>query len=59
MKLDTKESICPNFYISLFYLTPFFFKLKNLDIFSLMNWGFGLILFSTVSIIEFIIFFHV
>ena len=29
---------------------------RNLDIFSLMNWDFGLILFLIVSIIEFIIF---
>ena len=59
MKLDTRESICPNFYVSLSLLNSvffFFFKLKILDIFSIMNWGFGLILFSTISIIEFIIF---
>ena len=37
-------------------LFSFFLKFRNLDIFSLMNWNFGLILFSTVSIIEFIIF---
>ena len=56
MKSDTRESIYPNFYVSLFLLKSLFFKLKNLDIFSLMNLGFSLILFSTVAIIKLIIF---
>ena len=69
MKLDTREkegsknvfiSISPNSYVSLSLLNSvfvFFFKVQKLDIFSLMNRDFGLILFSTVLVIEFIIFF--
>ena len=67
MELDTREkegsknvfiSINPNFYVSLSLLNFIFifFKVQKLDIFSLMNWDFGLILFLIVSIIEFIIF---
>ena len=67
MKLDTREkegsknvfiSINPNSYVSLSLLNFIFifFKVQKLDIFSLMNWDFGLILFLIVSIIEFIIF---
>ena len=69
MKLGTREregsknvfiSINPNSYVSLSLLNSvfvFFFKVQKLDIFSLMNKDFGLILFSTVLVIEFIIFF--
>ena len=68
MKLDTREkegsknvfiSINPNSYVSLslFNSVFVFFKVQKLDIFSLMNRDFGLILFSTVLVIEFIIFF--
>ena len=68
MKLDMREkegsknvliTISPKSYISLSLLNSifiFFLKFINSDIYSLMKWDFGLILFSTVSIIEFIIF---
>ena len=69
MKLDTREkegtknvliSINPNSHVSLSLLNSvfIFFKFRNLDIFSLMNWDFGLIWFQLFQLLN-SLFFHV